>query len=129
MKEKTQLQNLKRQNEDVDNPVPKKQQILENWKHGSSKITQNMLDTAILRFVVEEIQPLSIVDSPAFIDLVKIGTPLAVRVMCRKTLKEKLSQKYFEMKSALENKLAEIEIVSTTTDLWSKAKRLVSIIT
>lgn len=85
-----------------------------------------MLDTAILRFVIEEIQPLSIVDSPAFIDLLKIGISSTLRVMCKKTLKEKLSQTYFEMKSALTNKLVEIDVVSTTADLWSKAKKLVN---
>lgn len=85
-----------------------------------------MLDTAILRFVIEEIQPLSIVDSPAFIDLLKIGISSTLRVMCRKTLKEKLNQTYFEMKSALTNKLVEIDVVSTTADLWSKAKKLVN---
>lgn len=46
--------------------------------------------------------------------------------MCRKTLKTKLSQVYLEMKIALENKLSQIEIVSTTADLWSKAKRLLN---
>lgn len=124
------MENLKRQNENIDNPddpVPKKQQKLEQWKNGKSIATQKTLDTAILRFVIEEIQPLSIVDKPSFINLVKIGIPSAIRVMCRKTLKEKLSQAYTIMKSALENKLAEIEIVSTTVDLWSKAKRLVII--
>ncbi|GAB1864063.1 Putative AC9 transposase [Camponotus japonicus] len=43
--------------------------------------------------------------------------------MCKKTLKTRLNQTYYNMKSALENKLAQIEIVSPTADLWSKAKR------
>lgn len=73
----------------------------------------------------EEIQPLSIVERPAFIDLVKLGIPSTIRVICRKTLKEKLSKTYIKIKSALQNKLDEIEIVSTT-DLWSKAKRLIN---
>lgn len=82
-----------------------------------------MLNAAILRFIIEDIQPLSIVDSPAFINLVRIGLPSSVQIMCRKTVKTKLNQIYLEMKSALENKLAQIEVVSTTADLWSKAKR------
>lgn len=43
--------------------------------------------------------------------------------MCKKTLREKLSQSYFDMKTSLEDKVAEIETISTTADLWSKAKR------
>lgn len=81
------------------------------------------MNAAILRFIIEDIQPLSIVDSPAFINLVRIGLPSSVQIMCRKTLKTKLNETYFEMKSALENKLTQIEVVSTTADLWSKAKR------
>lgn len=98
---------------------------MERWGSGSSiAVTQKMLDSAILRFIIEDIQPLSVVDSPAFINLIRIGIPLSVKIMCRKTLKTKLDQKYLEMKVALENKLAQIETVSCTADLWSKAKRL-----
>lgn len=44
--------------------------------------------------------------------------------MCRKTLRAKLDQMYIDMKIALEKKLAQTEVVSSTADLWSKAKRL-----
>ncbi|XP_011704957.1 PREDICTED: uncharacterized protein LOC105460219, partial [Wasmannia auropunctata] len=53
----------------------------------------------------------------------KIGVPSSIRIICRKTLKEKIQQEYKKMKSAIENKLAEIEVISATADLWSKAKR------
>lgn len=76
-----------------------------------------------MRFVIENVQPLSVVESHAFIDLVKIGLPSSIRIMCTKTLREKLTQSYFDMKSALENQLTDIEIISTAADLWSKAKR------
>lgn len=128
-KAKMQYENLKRQNENVGDPddsIPKKQQKLEKWKYTNSIATQKTLDAAVLRFVIEEIQPLSIVDRPSFINLVKIGISSAARVMCTKTLKEKFSEAYFEMKSALQNKLAEIEIVSTTADLWSRSKMFVT---
>lgn len=54
-----------------------------------------------------------------------MGIPSSVRIMCRKILKQKLDQAYIDMKSALEKKLSEIEIVSCTADLWSKMKRLI----
>lgn len=121
---KVKLANSKRQNEDIsNNNIIKKQCVIEKWNSGTAAVTQKKLDNAILRFVIENIQPLSVVDSPAFIDLVKIGLPLSIRIMCKKTLREKLSQSYFKMKTTLENQLSEIETISTTADLWSKAKR------
>lgn len=111
----------KRPNENtLNNIVPNKHLILERWGSGSSTVTQKELDKAILRFIIENIQPLSTVDSPAFINLLRIGLLSRIRVMCRKTLKEKLSEMYPKMKTALETKLTEIEIVATTADLWSK---------
>jgi len=97
---------------------------LERWGSGSIAVTQKTLDDAILRFVIDDIQPLSVVDSPAFINLVRIRMPSSIRIMCRKTLRAKLDQMYIDMKIALEKKLAQTEVVSSTADLWSKAKRL-----
>jgi hypothetical protein len=102
----------------------KKQQKLERWGTGKYIMTQNKLNKAILRFIIEDLQPLSIVDSPAFIDLVRNGVPSSITVMCRKTVKDKLNEAFCTMKTTLQNKLAETEVVSTTADLWSKMKRL-----
>lgn len=113
----------KRLNENISNDNLKKQRILEKWGSGTTGITQKKIDAAILRFIIENVQPFSIVESPAFIDLIKIGLPPSIRIICQKTLREKLNQSYCEMKTTLENQLAEVEIVSTTADLWSKAKR------
>lgn len=97
---------------------------MERWSSGSIAVNKKMLNAAILRFIIEDIQPLSIVDSPAFINLVRIRMPSSVRIICKKTVRAKLNQTYLEMKTALENKLSQIEIVSITADLWSKATRL-----
>jgi hypothetical protein len=121
---KLKLANNKRQNKDSSKSnVMKKQCVLEKWESGTVGITQKKLDIAILRFVIESIQPLSVVENPAFIDLIKIGLPSSIRIMCKKTLRGKLCQAYFDMKTALETQLAEIETISTTADLWSKAKK------
>ncbi|XP_011705113.1 PREDICTED: uncharacterized protein LOC105460367, partial [Wasmannia auropunctata] len=103
------------------NTVPNKYHILERWGSGNSA-TQKILDKAILKFIIENIQPLSIVDSPTFINMVRIGLPSHMHIMCRKTLKEKLCQVYVTMKTVLEKKLTEVQSVATTADLWSKAK-------
>lgn len=115
----------KRKNKDIsnNNNIIKRQCVLEKWGSGTIGITQKKLDVAILWFVIENVQPLIVVESPAFIDLVKMGLPSSIRIMCKKTLREKLCQSYFDMKTALENQLTEIGTISTTADLWSKAKR------
>lgn len=116
----------KRPSEGLLNNIPNKCQILERWSSGSTAVTQKALDKAILRFVIEDFQPLSIVDSPAFINLLRIGLPSHIRIMCRKTLRDKVCETYHQMKATLEKKLAELELVATTADLWSKAKRLMT---
>lgn len=89
---KSKLANNKRQNEDMSNDnVLKKQCVLQKWNSGTAGITKKKLDVAILRFVIENVQPLSVVESHAFIDLVKIGLPSSIRIMCTKTLREKLN--------------------------------------
>lgn len=59
-----------------------------------------------------------------FVELVRIGVLSNVKIMCRKTLIEKVDRAYFKIKTAVENKLTGVDVVSTTTNLWSKAKRL-----
>lgn len=98
---------------------------MERWGSGNSVVTQKKLDEAILRYVIHDVKPLSTIESPAFIDLIRLGKPSHIRIMCRKTLREKIGEKYIKMKTALENKLSEIDFIATTADLWSKSKRLV----
>lgn len=104
-KAKVKLSN-KRPNEDsLNNIVPNKCQILERWGSGSSAVTQKRLDKARLRFIIEDIQPLSSVDSPAFVNLLRIGIPSHIRIMCKKTLRDKVCETYFKMKANLEKKI------------------------
>ncbi|KAL6419290.1 hypothetical protein ACFW04_013930 [Cataglyphis niger] len=118
---------LKRLNEDMfDNK--QKQQKLERWDSKKLAVTQKTLNKAILLFIIfyllsEDLQPLSIVDSPTFIDLVKNGLPSSIRIISRKIIKEKLQETFCAMTTALKNKLVDVEVVSTTADLWSKKKR------
>jgi len=100
---------------------------LERWSSGSIAVNKKMLNAAILRFIIEDIQPLSIVDSPAFINLVRIRMPSSVRIICKKTVRAKLNQTYLEMKTALENKLSQIEIVSITADFVEQSDKVIQL--
>lgn len=108
----------------LDNFIAKTQKIAREGT-GNCRVTQKMLDAAILRFIIGDIQPLAVIYSPDFINLVRMGIPASIKIMCKKTLKQKIDQAYLEMKSTLDKKLSEIDIVSTTADLWSKMKRLI----
>lgn len=121
---KAKLLSNKRPNEDCLNNVRNKCQILEKWGSRSS-VTPEELDAALLSFIIEDIQPLSIVDSQAFNNLLRIGLPPNIRIMCRKTVRDKICETYIKIKAVLEKKLTEIELVATTADLWSKSKRLI----
>lgn len=98
--EKTKIKFGKRQIEVVlDNFIIKKQ-ITERGTSGSCRVTQKILDHIEIccwRYSIS-------FDSrqPSFINLIRMGIPSSVRVICRKTLKQKLDQAYFDMKSTLE---------------------------
>src|SRR5688572_33220989 len=72
-----------------ENP-PKKQTTLDFASNKRNIVTQPMLDKAILEFVIKEIPPLAMVDKPTFINLVRLGLPQELSVMCARTAKTKL---------------------------------------
>ncbi|KAL4120901.1 hypothetical protein QTP88_013510 [Uroleucon formosanum] len=94
-------------------------------RYGSGKqepITQKILDNAIIKFVVDEIQPLQIVDKPSFIELVRLGLPKDIKIMCKKTLSIKIEQSVLDMKNDLIERLIKVSYVATTADAWSNGK-------
>lgn len=88
-----------------------------------TKVTQKSLDKLLLEFVFSKIQPLSIVDKPAFVNLVKLGLPNELKVMCRKTMKLRIDNVYSTMVDNIIVKLSNVEYVATTADCWTKGKR------
>lgn len=106
------------------NTSEKKQITLDSW--GSRKdfiITQQILDKHILQFVIEEMQPISIVDKPSFKNLVSLGLPKNVSVMCAKTLKSRIEKAGQSMKEELIKKLSAIQFIATTADCWTRGKK------
>lgn len=58
---------------------------------GNEIITQKQLDSAIITFVVQDTQPINIVDKPVFLNLIRLGLPKTLTVMCSKLLKTRLN--------------------------------------
>ena len=76
----------------------------------------------ILDYIIEEMKPLRTVESDSFKRLVTGLCPTAT-VMTRTTLAQLVSFKYDEMISSLSKKLDAVDVVCTTTDLWSSQNR------
>lgn len=96
---------------------------LERFGSGREIVSQKVLDSMILKFIIEETQPLRLVDRPSFINLVRLGLPKQLSIMCSKTLKYKIAFMFNEMKNNLINTLSTISWVSTTADCWTQGKR------
>lgn len=102
----------------------KKQLTLDGW--GSKKdfiVTQQVLDKYVLQFVIEEMQPISIVDKPSFKNLVSLGLPKNISVMCAKTLRSRIEKAGQSMKEELIKKLSGIQFIATTADCWTRGRK------
>ncbi|ODM63191.1 Zinc finger BED domain-containing protein 1 [Orchesella cincta] len=78
---------------------------------------QSKTERLILNFVVQTMQPLSIVDDEAFKKLVT-GLNSEAKVMCRQTLTKMVSTEYQSRFSALKKTLAEVDWMCATADIW-----------
>ena len=88
-------------------------------------VTQKMLDEKILNYVIEEVTPKSIVEKAAFKELVLMGLPKNLKVMCRKTLDVNINKQYTKMTDNLRKELLDQQYISAIANLWSKGKRSV----
>lgn len=91
---------------------------------GNEIITQKQLDSAIIKFVVQDTQPINIVDKPVFLNLIRLGLPKTLTVMCSKTLKTRLNSADNEMVDNIIKTLSNIEYISETADCWTQGKSL-----
>lgn len=90
---------------------------------GNEIITQKQLDSAIIQFVVQDIQPINIVDKPVFLNLIRLGLPKTLSVMCSKTLKSRLNSSANAMVDTITKTLSNIEYISETADCWTQGKK------
>uniref|UniRef100_A0A667WTV6 HAT C-terminal dimerisation domain-containing protein n=1 Tax=Myripristis murdjan TaxID=586833 RepID=A0A667WTV6_9TELE len=100
-------------------PPPPKQQRLD-FNRGTA--SQDKVDKAIARYVVEDMQAISTVESPAFRRLVSL-IPGATRQMGRKTFSKYLEGEYTKMESELKKTFEGLNYISTTADIWSAHNR------
>jgi hypothetical protein len=101
------------------------QQVLSKSSFSGCKcISQEKADDLIVKYVVNDMRPLRTVESDSFKVLVT-GLNPAVTVMCRKTLRGILKNKYDSdsMLQTLKSELGSTRYICTTADIWSSAHR------
>ncbi|XP_061884642.1 zinc finger BED domain-containing protein 4-like [Entelurus aequoreus] len=84
----------------------------------SAATRKQMLDEALLNFIVKDCQPLSIVESEGFWELVQVLEPSYV-LPTRKTIKKILVKKYEEEWERVKLEVQQAVAVSITADMWT----------
>jgi len=89
----------------------------------SYTVTQDRVDELVIEYIVSEMRPLSAVEKPSFVRLVKGLCPSA-EVMSRKTVVSKrILEDYPKMEEELKKNLDEVKYVCTTADICSSTNR------
>ena len=83
----------------------------------NSKRTQE-LTAAVVQFIVRDLNPICIVDSDRFLNLMNVAEPHYV-VPCQRTVRNYLDQKYFTVKNIVQQELKEVDYLGLTTDMWT----------
>lgn len=68
-------------------------------------------------------QPTSIVDKPSFQNVVFLGLPKNVSVMCAKFLWSRIEKAGQSMQEELIKKLSGIQFIATIADCWTRGKK------
>ena len=108
----------RRDSEDVGEPSQQKRQHMLSNKSKASPATVRRL---ISEYVVEDVLPLSTVESPAFRKL--IGRISSAQVPDRKTSTQHLDKAYDGMEKKVKEALENIDAASTTADVWTAHNR------
>ncbi|XP_037112854.1 uncharacterized protein zgc:161969 [Syngnathus acus] len=80
--------------------------------------TQEKIDDLVFRFIVEDCQPFHVLEQPGFNKLIA-GLTKGLHPMDRVTLFAKVDHSFLRMREELTTKLASVQYVCTTADVWS----------
>ncbi|XP_052123556.1 uncharacterized protein LOC127749452 [Frankliniella occidentalis] len=92
----------------------------------SACVTQAEANSAIAAYIVQEMEPVSKVESAGLKNLVSVltkGNSIPIYCPTRKGMNKMISDTYDEMMASVKKVLHEAPYVSTTADIWSKRNR------
>ncbi|KAI2663399.1 Zinc finger BED domain-containing protein 4 [Labeo rohita] len=84
--------------------------------------TQSRLNTLVFNFIVEDVQPISILEQPGFRRLIE-ALSRGKKVMSRNAFISRLEVAFDKMKGELKAKLDKVQTLCTTADVWSVQDR------
>uniref|UniRef100_A0A3B3QXA7 BED-type domain-containing protein n=1 Tax=Paramormyrops kingsleyae TaxID=1676925 RepID=A0A3B3QXA7_9TELE len=103
---------------DSDSSFPATKQLRLDFS--SQLVSAENLKKLVAAYIVEEMLPISTVDSPSFRGLIdKIPTRNNARLPQRKTFSNYLDKEYATMEANLRAALQAVNFVSTTADIWT----------
>ncbi|CAG8850930.1 37004_t:CDS:2, partial [Gigaspora margarita] len=85
-----------------------------------SKMQMQKLNNSLLRFIINSVQPLSIVEDEDFIKYSYDLDP-KYKLPCRQVLKDKIDEVYYDKITEIQQRINEANYISMTLDLWSSA--------
>ena len=85
-------------------------------------VSQRSIDKAILKYVVQGLQPFHVVEQQPFQDFVKDLQPSA-KIISRLTLCSMIDDASLGMKKAVTEAMRGVDHIATTTDCWSARRR------
>uniref|UniRef100_A0A8C1I096 Transposase n=1 Tax=Cyprinus carpio carpio TaxID=630221 RepID=A0A8C1I096_CYPCA len=88
----------------------------------TKQVSQKTVDRAILCFIVQGLQPFSLVEKPSFQDLIVELQPSSA-VMSHTTVRRKIDSDTSKMKERLKNEMKKVPYIATTTDCWTARRR------
>ena len=108
----------RKRSEDDEGNQAKRQATLERRAISSEEIRK-----VVMEYVIEDMLPLTTVESSAFRKLIDKLSPRPVQLPDRKTISLCIEQAYDTMMKKIKETLGKVESVSTTADVWTSQRR------
>ncbi|CAK9300813.1 unnamed protein product [Gordionus sp. m RMFG-2023] len=108
-----------------DKPTSKSNLIqtkLTNLDSSTPGVSQKLADKVIMNFIINTVQPLSLVDNDSFIKMINTFSP-RTKIFCRQTFMARILESFKEMKEYLILNLSDVSYVCTTADCWTHNRR------
>lgn len=86
------------------------------------RVSQVTINKAVIKYVIEGLQPFSVVNLQAFKDLIQDLQPNATIMSCP-TLRSSTAEATKTMKKKVIAAIREVEYIATTTDCWTPRRR------